>query len=373
MKKKILTILGTRPEIIRLSCILRALDENFDHEIVNTNQNFSKNLNLNFFKDLEIRKPKYLMKNNSNKNPIEFISKALIYLEKILDKNKPDAILLLGDTNSSLTSICAKRKKIPIFHLEAGNRCFDQRVPEEINRKIVDHISDVNLTYSSYAENNLLREGLSRDFVIKVGSPLKEVYQYYDNKIEKSKIIQKFKLNRKKYIVASIHREENLENDKILDNILNSIDLFSRKKKLRVIFSTHPRTLEKLKKKKNNYKNIEFYKSFGFFDYIKLLKSSTLVISDSGSITEETSILKLRSINLRTTHERQEGMEKGICVMSGVDKKEILQSLEIGLRKNLSKIDIKFNDYHEESVSHKIVNIIQSYIPYINKKIWSKN
>lgn len=373
MKKKVLTILGTRPEIIRLSCILRALDKNFDHDIVNTNQNFSKNLNSNFFKDLEIRRPKYLMKNISTKNPIEFISKALMYFDKILDKKKPDAVLILGDTNSSLLSICAKRRKIPIFHLEAGNRCFDQRVPEEINRKIVDHISDVNLTYSTYAENNLLREGLSRDFVIKVGSPLKEVYEYYNHKVEKCTIIKKLQLNKTKYIVASIHREENLENDKTLENILNSINFFSKKKKLRVIFSTHPRTLEKLKNKKNKFKNIEFYKSFGFIDYLKLLKSSALVISDSGSITEETSILKLRSINLRTTHERQEGMEKGICILSGVEQKEILQSLETTLAKNISKYDLKFNDYHEENVSHKIVNIIQSYTPYINKKVWSKN
>lgn len=373
MKKKILTVLGTRPEIIRLSCILRILDKYFNHEIVNTNQNFSKNLNLNFFNDLEIRKPKYFLKNSINKSPIDFISKALIFFEKVLEKEKPDAILILGDTNTSLTAICAKRKKIPIFHIEAGNRCFDQRVPEEINRKIVDHIADINLTYSTYAENNLLREGLPRDLIIKVGSPLKEVYEYYDKKINKSKIINKLKLKNKKYIVASIHREENLISKKILDNILKSINIFSKKNKFRVIFSTHPRTLEKLKKEKNKYKNIEFYNSFGFLDYVRLLKSSDLVISDSGSITEETSILQLRSINLRTTHERQEGMEKGICLLSGVEQKEILQSLEIALAKNLSDTDFKLKDYHEKNISNKIVNIIQSYIPYINKKIWSKS
>ncbi len=373
MKKKILTVLGTRPEIIRLSCILKKLDKHFNHEIVNTNQNFSKNLNLDFFKDLEIRKPKYVMKNNKSKDPIEFISMGLIFIDKILENEKPDAILILGDTNTSLASIAAKRKKIPIFHLEAGNRCFDQRVPEEINRKIVDHIADVNLTYSTYAENNLLREGLPRDLIIKVGSPLKEVYEYYDNKINKSKIVEKLRLKQIKYVVASIHREENLENKKVLDDILKSINIFSKEKKFRIIFSTHPRTLEKLKKQKNKYKNIEFYNSFGFMDYIKLLKSSSLVISDSGSITEETSILNLRSINLRSSHERQEGMEKGICVLSGLKQQEILQSLNLALSRNLSECDLKLSDYHEKNVSNKIVNIIQSYIPYINKKIWSKS
>ncbi len=373
MKKKILTVLGTRPEIIRLSCILKTLDKYFNHEIVNTNQNFSKNLNLDFFKDLEIRKPKYSMRNNKSKDPIKFISMGLIFIDKILENEKPDAILILGDTNTSLASIAAKRKKIPIFHLEAGNRCFDQRVPEEINRKIVDHIADLNLTYSTYAENNLLREGLPRDLIIKVGSPLKEVYQYYENKINKSKIVEKLKLNKVKYVVASIHREENLTNKKVLDDILKSINIFSKEKKFRIIFSTHPRTLEKLKKQKNKYKNIEFYKSFGFMDYIKLLKSSSLVISDSGSITEETSILNLRSINLRSSHERQEGMEKGICIMSGLKQQEILQSLNLALSRNLSECDLKLSDYHEKNVSNKIVNIIQSYIPYINKKIWSKS
>ncbi len=373
MKKKILTVLGTRPEIIRLSCIIKTLDKYFNHEIVNTNQNFSKNLNLNFFKDLEIRKPKFSMRKNKSKDPIEFISMALIFIDRILENEKPDAILILGDTNTSLASIAAKRKKIPIFHLEAGNRCFDQRVPEEINRKIVDHIADLNLTYSTYAENNLLREGLPRDLIIKVGSPLKEVYQYYENKINKSKIVEKLKLNKVKYVVASIHREENLINKKVLDDILKSINIFSKEKKFRIIFSTHPRTLEKLKKQKNKYKNIEFYKSFGFMDYIKLLKSSSLVISDSGSITEETSILNLRSINLRSSHERQEGMEKGICIMSGLNQQEILQSLNLALSRNLSECDLKLSDYHEKNVSNKIVNIIQSYIPYINKKIWSKS
>ena len=373
MKKKVLTVLGTRPEIIRLSCILKALDKYFNHEIVNTNQNFSKNLNLDFFRDLDIRKPKYSMNKNTSKDPIEFISMGLIFLDKILEKEKPDAILILGDTNTSLTLLSAKRKKIPIFHLEAGNRCFDQRVPEEINRKIIDHISDVNLTYSTYAENNLLREGLPRDLIIKVGSPLKEVYEYYENKINKSKIIEKLRLNQKKFIVASIHREENLINKNILNNILKSINIFSKEKKMRTIFSTHPRTLEKLKKEKNKYKNIEFYDSFGFLDYVKLLKSSDLVVSDSGSITEETSILNLRSINLRSSHERQEGMEKGICILSGVNQQEILQSMNIALVKKLSETDLVLSDYHEKNVSNKIINIIQSYIPYINKKIWSKS
>lgn len=373
MKKKILTVLGTRPEIIRLSCILRLLDKFFNHEIINTNQNFSRNLNSNFFKDLNINKPKYSMKKSATKNPIEFISKSLIFFDRVLNIEKPDAILILGDTNSSLTAICAKRKKIPIFHLEAGNRCFDQNVPEEINRKIVDHISDMNLTYSSYAENNLLREGLDRDLIIKVGSPLKEVYEYYENKIDKSVILEKLKLKKENFIIASIHREENVTDKIILNNILSSINTISKEKKLRVIFSTHPRTLSNLGKNKGKYKNIEFFNSFGFLDYIKLLKTSRLVISDSGSITEETSILNLRSVNLRSSHERQEGMEKGISILSGISQKNIIQSIKIALEKKVRGSNLRLDDYHEKNVSDKIVNIIQSYIPYINKKIWSKN
>lgn len=373
MKKKIITVLGTRPEIIRLSCILRSLDKSFNHEIVNTNQNFSRNLNFNFFKDLEIKKPKYSMKNSDSKNPIGFISKALIFFDKILEIEKPEAILILGDTNSSLTAICAKRKKIPIFHLEAGNRCFDQIVPEEINRKIVDHISDMNLTYSSYAENNLLREGLDRDLIIKVGSPLKEVYEYYENKIDKSIILKKLKLQKENFIIASIHREENVTDKIILHNILTSMNKISKQKKLRVIFSTHPRTLSNLNKNIYKYKNIEFFNSFGFLDYVKLLKTAKLVISDSGSITEESSILNLRSVNLRSSHERQEGMEKGISILSGTSQKEIIQSIQIALEKNMIESNLRLDDYHEKNVSDKIVNIIQSYIPYINKKIWSKN
>ena len=373
MKYKSLTILGTRPEIIRLSCIIRSLDENFNHKIVNTNQNFSSVLNKNFFKDLKITKPVYSMKNEKKNSPIAFIAKSLVFVDEILEKEKPDAVIILGDTNSSLTSICAKRKKIPIFHLEAGNRCFDQRVPEEINRKIVDHLSDINLTYSSYAESNLINEGLKRDFVIKVGSPLYEVYNYYNSDINKSEIINQLKIEKNNYILASIHREENVDDKNNLENIFNSINEISKKNKLKVIFSTHPRTKEKLKKISNNYKFIKFCEPFGFFDYAKLLKHSTLVISDSGSITEETSILNIRSVNLRSTNERQEGMEKGICIMSGLKKREIVNSIEVAMNKKIDHCDFGHLDYRERYVSEKITNIIQSYIPYVNKNVWLKN
>ncbi len=373
MKYKILTVLGTRPEIIRLSCIIRSLDQNFDHKIVNTNQNFSNTLNKNFFKDLKITKPIYSMKNEKKNSPIVFISKALVFFDEILEKEKPDGIIILGDTNSSLTSICAKRKKIPVFHLEAGNRCFDQRVPEEINRKIVDHLSDINLTYSSYAESNLINEGLKKDFIIKVGSPLYEVYNYYNMDIDKSNILKQLKIEKNNYILASIHREENVDDMKNLENIFNSINEISKKKKIKVIFSTHPRTKEKIKKISNSYKFIKFYEPFGFLDYAKLLKHSAIVISDSGSITEETSILNIKSVNLRTTNERQEGMEKGICIMSGLKKIEIVNAIEIVMNKKIDNFDFNHVDYRERYVSEKITNIIQSYIPYVNKNVWSKN
>jgi UDP-N-acetylglucosamine 2-epimerase len=373
MKYKILTILGTRPEIIRLSCVIRSLDENFDHRIVNTNQNYSDDLNKRFIKDLKIKKASYSMSNKKEKTPINFIANLLIFIDKILEKEKPDAIVILGDTNSSLSAICAKKKKIPIFHLEAGNRCFDQRVPEEINRKIVDHLSDINLPYSSYAEYNLLKEGINRDLVIKIGSPLFEVYNYYNKDIEKSKILDLLNIKKNNFILASIHREENVDNLNNLKNIFNSINKVAKNLNREVIFSTHPRTQQKLKKINGNFKHIKFNKPFGFFDYAKLLKNSFLTVSDSGSITEETSILNIRSVNIRNTHERQEGMEKGLCVLSGLREREILSAIDLVMNKDLNTLHEEHSDYTEKNVSHKVANIIQSYIPYINKKIWSKS
>jgi len=371
MKLKILTILGTRPEIIRLSQIIKKLESNFNHVLAHTGQNYNFELDSIFFKELGIKKPNYKL-NGKFSTPIEFISNALLEVDKILEKEKPDAVLVLGDTNSALTALCVKKKKIPIFHIEAGNRCFDENVPEEINRKIVDHIADINLTYSDYASKNLLLEGLHQNTVIKIGSPLLEVYNQYSSNIDNSNILNKLKLLPKKYMLASIHREENVDHKETLISILKSLISLKKKFNTKIIFSSHPRILKNIKKFKIKIKNkdIIFFKPFGFFDYVKLMKNSKLVMSDSGSITEETSILSIPSLNIRNSNERQEGMEYGTVIMTGTKKTNILNSAEILLSKR-SKKDIAKNiypDYSMDNVSEKVVTIIQSYAHYVKNK-----
>jgi len=373
MKLKVLTVVGTRPEIIRLSRILAKLNLYFDHRLVHTGQNYDYNLNNIFFKELELEKSDYNLNCASNSS-IEFISKALLKFDKVLQIEKPDAVLVLGDTNSALTTLCAKKRKIPIFHIEAGNRCFDECVPEEINRKIVDHIADINMTYSTYAASNLKSEGLLQDRIIKIGSPLFEVYEYYSSNINDSQIIKKLKLSDGKYILASIHREENVDFQNNLRSILDAISDLQKKLKLPVVFSLHPRAQKKIKQfniKIN--KNINFFSPFGFFDYAKLMKGARIVLSDSGSITEESSILSIPSINLRTSNERQEGMEQGITVMTGLNRNNILNSANIVLDRFDKGFRNKiYSDYSVNNVSDSVVNIIQSYTPYINKKTWFK-
>jgi UDP-N-acetylglucosamine 2-epimerase (non-hydrolysing) len=376
MKLKVITVVGTRPEIIRLSRVIKKLDFHFNHILVHTGQNYNFELSNIFFKELKIKKPNFNL-NCKSKNAIEFISKSLVRFDRILESEKPDAVLVLGDTNSALTVLCAKKRKIPIFHIEAGNRCFDESVPEEINRKIVDHIADINLTYSSYASHNLKSEGISQDRIIKVGSPLLEVYNFYDSQIENSNIIKKLNLKSGEYILASIHREENVDFKHNLQIILNAILVLQKKLKVPVIFSSHPRTKLKIKKFKLNLeKKINFHKPFGFFDYAKLLKNSKIVLSDSGSLTEETSILSIPSINIRDSNERQEGMEYGTTIMTSVNVDNIINAAEITMNKIKQKKIFENNkiypDYSEENVSDKIVNIIQSYTHYINKKVWFK-
>jgi UDP-N-acetylglucosamine 2-epimerase (non-hydrolysing) len=374
MKLKVITVVGTRPEIIRLSRIIKKLDFYFNHILVHTGQNYNFELSNIFFKELKLKRPKFNL-NCKSKNAVEFIGKSLVRFDKILDTEKPDAVLVLGDTNSALTVLCAKKRKIPIFHIEAGNRCFDESVPEEINRKIVDHISDINMTYSSYASSNLKSEGLHQDKIIKIGSPLHEVYSHYSPQIENSNILKKLKISNKNYILASIHREENVDNKKNLESIFNSIIKLRKKLKVNVIFSSHPRIQKRIKEFKLKLdKYIDFYKPFGFFDYAKLMKSAKIVLSDSGSITEETSILSIPSVNLRTSNERQEGMECGISIMSGLNSRDILNAADIII--NNKKIDEYENriypDYAINDVSETVVKIIQSYTHYINKKTWFK-
>jgi UDP-N-acetylglucosamine 2-epimerase (non-hydrolysing) len=374
MKLKVITVVGTRPEIIRLSRIIKKLDFYFNHILVHTGQNYNFELSNIFFKELKLKRPKFNL-NCKSKNAVEFIGKSLVRFDKILDIEKPDAVLVLGDTNSALTVLCAKKRKIPIFHIEAGNRCFDESVPEEINRKIVDHISDINMTYSSYASSNLKSEGLHQDKIIKIGSPLYEVYSHYSPQIENSNILKKLKISNKNYILASVHREENVDNKKNLESIFNSIIKLRKKLKVNVIFSSHPRIQKRIKEFKLKLdKYIDFYKPFGFFDYAKLMKSAKIVLSDSGSITEETSILSIPSVNLRTSNERQEGMECGISIMSGLNSRDILNAADIII--NNKKIDEFDNgiypDYAISDVSDTVAKIIQSYTHYINKKTWFK-
>lgn len=373
MKLKVITVVGTRPEIIRLSRIINKLDFYFNHILVHTGQNYNFELSNIFFKELKLKKPKYNLSCKS-KSAIEFISKSLVRFDKVLELEKPDAVLVLGDTNSALTVLCAKKRKIPIFHIEAGNRCFDESVPEEINRKIIDHISDINMTYSSYASSNLKLEGLHQDRIIKIGSPLYEVYNHYSAQIENSNILKKLNIFEKKFILVSVHREENVDFKKNLKSILDAIVQLSKKNNLKVIFSAHPRIEKRIKKfnfKLDKY--INFYKPFGFFDYAKLMKNAKIVLSDSGSITEETSILSISSVNLRASNERQEGMERGISLMSGLKSKDILNAADIILNSKIGELDKKiYHDYELRDVSKTVVKIIQSYTHYINKKTWFK-
>jgi UDP-N-acetylglucosamine 2-epimerase (non-hydrolysing) len=374
MKLKVITVVGTRPEIIRLSRIIKKLDYYFNHILVHTGQNYNFELSNIFFKELKVKKPTYNL-NCKSENAIGFIGKSLFRFDKILEIERPDAVLVLGDTNSALTVLCAKKRKIPIFHIEAGNRCFDESVPEEINRKIVDHISDINMTYSSYASSNLKSEGIHQDRIIKIGSPLYEVYNHYSKQIESSNILKKLNISEKNYILASVHREENVDNKDNLNSIFDSIIRLKKKLKVEVIFSSHPRIQKKIKKFNLKLDNdINFYKPFGFFDYVKLMKSAKIVLSDSGSITEETSILSIPSINLRTSNERQEGMEQGISIMSGLNSKNILNAADIiiNYKKAEEITDEIYPDYAINNVSDVVVKIIQSYTHYINKKTWFK-
>ena len=369
-KYKICTVVGTRPEIIRLSVILKKFDNDFDHTLIHTGQNFDNELSKIFFDDLDLKLPKYQIKSFSG-NAIGTISKALLEVDKILNKINPDAFFVLGDTNSALTSICAKKRKIPIFHYEAGNRSFDQRVPEEANRKIVDAISDINLTYSHLSKLNLLNEGMMSNRVINVGSPMQEVLDFYENKITQSNILTKMKLKSKQYFLLSSHREENIEDNSRYKNIHKIISYLSSKYKIPIIVSTHPRLRKKLKNKSN--KKIVFHKPFSFTDYVKLQKEAKLVISDSGTINEESSILKFNAINLREAHERPESEENCVTIMSGTNLKNFANAIRY-FEKQKNKLDNKFiKSYSKKNVSSAIIKLIISYINFIKQNNYKQN
>ena len=373
-KRKVITLVATRPDIIKLSRIINKTDKFFENIIVNTNQNFNYELNEIFFKELKIKKPKYSFK-SKNKTPIQNISEMLIEFEKICEDEKPEALIILGDTNSSLLSYVAKRKKIPIFHLEAGNRCHDQRVPEEINRKIVDHLSDINLTYSKIAKENLILEGFPEDQIFNIGSPIREVYNFYKKDIKKSKILKKLSLTKNSFFLISFHREENVESTKKIDAFFKFLEYLENKFNLPIIVSTHYRLqhkiLENAKINIKNFKKVKFLKPFGYYDYCHLLNNAKIVFSDSGTITEESSVMKFKAINLRETNERQEGFEEGIVPMTGLDLKNIDTAINILSDKMHIMSSIK--DYEVDDVSGKLIKILISYIDYINLKTWKKS
>ena len=377
MKKlKVVTVVGTRPEIIRLACVLSALDANeaIDHTLVHTGQNYDYELNEIFFDDLGIRKPDHFL-NAAGKNATETVGNILIKIDPILEQINPDAFLVLGDTNSCLCAIPAKKRKIPVFHMEAGNRCFDQRVPEETNRKIVDHVADVNMTYSDIAREYLLSEGLPADRIIKTGSPMFEVLDKFKQKIEASNVLEKLKLEKGKFFVVSSHREENISNPKNFKGLITSMNRIAEKYDYPVIVSTHPRTRNMLDAKKiKAHKNIQFLKPLGFSDYNALQYHSFAVLSDSGTISEESSILNFRALNIREAHERPEAMEEASVMMVGMNPERILQALtalevqERNPKRNFRQV----TDYSMPNVSEKVVRIIISYVDYINRVVWSK-
>lgn len=374
MKKlKVMTVVGTRPEIIRLSAVIKKLEESeaIEHILVHTGQNFDYELNEVFFKDFKLKKPDYFL-NAATGTAVETIGNILIKIDPIMEEIKPNAFLVLGDTNSCLCAIAAKRRHIPIFHMEAGNRCFDQRVPEETNRKIVDHISDINLTYSDIAREYLLREGIPADRIIKTGSPMFEVINSRREDIERSDVLERLDLEEGKYFVVSAHREENINSETNFADLVESLNEIALKYKLPLIVSTHPRTRKMIDAKGIEFNPlIKIMKPLGFNDYIKLQVQAKAVLSDSGTISEESSVLGFRALNIRQAHERPEAMEEATVMMLGLKKERILQGLEI-LETQEKNTLRSVADYSIPNVSDKILRIILSYTDYVNRTVWGK-
>jgi len=373
-KLKVMTVVGTRPEIIRLSRVIAVLDRECDHVVVHTGQNYDYELNRIFFEDLEIREPNIFL-DAAGKTACETIGRIIAKMDEVLQKENPEALLVLGDTNSCLAAYPAKRRKIPIFHMEAGNRCFDQRVPEEINRKIVDHIADINLPYSSISREYLLREGIPPDRIIKTGSPMYEVLHYYMPKILKSDILERLSLKAGEYYIISSHREENVDSATNFDAFSRILNGLSEEFGKRVIVTTHPRTRKRIEAEKPQLQpNILLSKPFGFLDYVKLEIDALAVLSDSGTITEESNILNFPALNIRDAHERPEGMEEGAVMMVGMDYENVKRGLAVlaaqprGLTRSLEVV----SDYDVPNVSEKVLRIIMSYTDYVNRTVWRK-
>lgn len=373
-KLKVVTVVGTRPEIIRLSRVMARLDEHCEHTIVHTGQNYDYELNQIFFDDLCIRKPDFFLE-AAGTNAAETIGKVIIAVDKLLDNVRPDAMLVLGDTNSCLAVLPAKRRKIPVFHMEAGNRCFDQRVPEEINRRIVDHTADVNLTYSTLARGYLLAEGLPPDLVIKTGSPMFEVLHHYRAKIESSNVLQRLGLQEQGFFMVSAHREENVDGDASFARLVELLNAVAERYALPVIVSTHPRTQKRVDVTGSRFHSkVRLLKPLAHSDYVRLQTTARAVLSDSGTINEESSILNFPALNIREAHERPEGMEEAAVMMVGLSTERVLQGLEILKtqgRGSIRSLEL-VADYSAPNVSEKIVRIIHSYTDYVNRVVWKK-
>jgi len=373
-KMKVMTVMGTRPEIIRLSAVIKACDKYFKHILVHTGQNWDYTLNEIFFKELELRKPDYYL-DAVGENLGETIGNIIAKSFKLFEEVKPEALLILGDTNSALSAISAKRLKIPVFHMEAGNRCFDQNVPEEINRKIVDHISDINLPYTEHSRRYLLSEGIRKEHIFVTGSPMPEVLNNCSDSIKSSNVLTELKLEKGKYILVSAHREENIDIEDNFMDLVNSLNSVAEEFKLPIIYSTHPRSWEKIEEKKIVFNPlIRKLKPFGFIDYNKLQQNAFCVLSDSGTLSEESAILNFPAVLIRTSTERPEVLDKGSIIIGGIKSEEVIQSVytAVELFRELDNKDILPIDYRDTNVSMKVVKIIQSYTKIVNKDIWRK-
>ena len=374
MPLKVMTIIGTRPEIIKLSRVIAELDKFTRHILVHTGQNYDYELNEIFFRDLGVRKPDYFLK-AAGRTPMETIGQVIARSDELFAREKPDALLLYGDTNSALAVIAAKRRQIPIFHMEAGNRAFDQRVPEDVNRKIVDHLSDINLPLTEHARRYLLAEGLRPETVIKTGAPMKEIFAHHWPQIKNSKVLEKLGLKKNEYFIVSAHREENIEIEANFRRLMACLKALARRYDKPIIVSTHPRTRKKLEKLHLTrlHRQIRFLKPLGFFDYVALELDSRCVLSDSGTITEESSILNFPAVMIRETHERPEGMDEGAIIMSGLEPKRVLEAVRVTLAQRKSSLPFRLPaDYDTENVSGKMVRIILSYTDYVNRTVWYK-
>lgn len=373
---KVMTILGTRPELIKMSRVIAEFDTHTKHLLVHTGQNYDYELNQVFFDDLGIRKPDYFLE-AVGENVAQTIARVIEKSDEVMEKEKPDAVMLYGDTNSCLAVIAAKRRKIPVFHMEAGNRCFDQRVPEELNRKVLDHLSDINFVLTEHARRYLIAEGIRPETIIKTGSHMGEVLDFYMSKIQESDVLDRMKLEPSKYFVVSAHREENVDTPQNLIDMVEALNALAEQYNYPVIVSTHPRTRKRLDELKISQlnSNIQFLKPFGFCDYIKLQMAALCVISDSGTITEEASLLNLPAITIRNTHERPEGMDVGTLIMSGLKKDRVLDAINVIVKQYKKDIRVvnSVPDYESStSVSKQILRVVISYIDYINRTVWSK-